>query len=77
MKRTDYYDWRDTLIKRQTASSVKKVEDDTWRADRHVMENFKAGHKTVVEVIERNFDDSSVPMELFFERTLVSGDHVR
>ena len=77
LRRTDYYDWRDTLIKRQTASGVKRVEDDTWRADSHTMENFKAGHKTRVEVIERNFDDSSVPMELFFERTLVSGDHVR
>ncbi len=77
LRRTDYYDWRDTLIKRQTASGVKKIEDDMWRADSHTMENFKDGHKTRVEVIERNFDKSSVPLELFFERTLISGDHVR
>lgn len=75
--RTDYYDWRDTLIKRQTASDVKQIEDDTWRADTQTMENFDVGHKTRIDVIERNFDDSSVPMELFFERTLISGDHVR
>ena len=75
--RTDYYDWRDTLVKRQTASDVKRIEDDTWRADSHTMENFKAGHKTRVDVIERNFDEASVPLELFFERTLISGDHVR
>jgi len=77
LMRTDYYDWRDTLVKRQTASNVKKIEDDTWRADTYLMENFKSGHKTRVDVIERNFDESSVPLELFFERTLTSGDHVR
>ena len=43
--RTDYYDWRDTLVKRQTASDVKNVEDDVWRADSQTMENFKDGHK--------------------------------
>lgn len=75
--RTDYYDWRDTLIKRQTAADVKNVEDDVWRADSQTMENFKDGHKTHVEVVERSFDEDSVPLELFFERTLISGDHVR
>ena len=75
--RTDYFDWRDKLIKRQTASNLKNVEDDVWRADVQTMENFKDGHKTRIEVIEREFDESSVPLELFFERTLVSGDHVR
>jgi len=75
--RTDYIDWRDKLIKRQTASNVKKIEDDTWRADIQTMENFKDEHKTRIEVIERDFDKSSVPLELFFERTLTSGDHVR
>lgn len=75
--RTDYYDWRDELVKRQTASNVKKIEKDTWRADKYLMENFKDGHKTQVEIIERKFDEASVPMELFFERTLTSGDHVR
>lgn len=77
LTRTDYYGWRGTLIKRQTASNIKKVEDDMWRADSHLMENFDKGHKTLVEIIERNFDDASVPMELFFQRTLTSGDHVR
>lgn len=75
--RTDYYNWRDKLIKRLTASSVKKVEDDMWRADGQLMENFEKDHKTRVEVIERNFDVSSVPQELFFGRTLKAGDHVR
>ncbi|MDA7949457.1 MAG: outer membrane lipoprotein-sorting protein [Hyphomicrobiaceae bacterium] len=77
LMRTDYFDWRDTLIKRQTASGVKKIEDDMWRADTQTMENFKDGHKTRVEVIERKFDADSVPLDLFFERTLISGDHVR
>ena len=75
--RTDYFDWRDKLIKRQTASNIKNVEDDVWRADVQTMENFKDGHKTRIEVIERKFDEDSVPLDLFFERTLVSGDHVR
>lgn len=77
LRRTDYYDWRDTLVKRQTSSNIKKVEDDMWRADSHLMENFAKNHKTRIEVIERDFDTASVPMELFFERTLTSGDHVR
>lgn len=77
LMRTDYYDWRDELVKRQTASDVKKIEDDLWRADSRLMENFKTGHKTRVEVTERNFDEASVPLDLFFERTLTSGDHVR
>jgi hypothetical protein len=75
--RTDYYDWRDALIKRQTASDFKKVEGDVWRANTHLMENFAKSHKTRIEVIERDFDAASVPMDLFFERTLTSGDHVR
>lgn len=79
LMRTDYYDWRDTLIKRQTASDVEKIEGDTdaWRANSRLMENFEKNHKTRVEVLERSFDESSVPLELFFERTLTSGDHVR
>lgn len=77
LMRTDYYDWRDTLIKRQTASDVEKIEGDTWRANSRLMENFEKDHETRVEVLERSFDESSVPLELFFERTLTSGEHVR
>lgn len=77
LMRTDYYDWRDTLIKRQTVSNVKKIEDDTWRADSRLMENFEKNHKTRIEVIERSFEESSVPLDLFFQRTLTSGDHIR
>lgn len=77
LMRTDYYDWRGALVKRLTASDVKKIEDDMWRADSRIMENFKAGHKTRIEVVERRFEVDSVPLDLFFERTLTSGDHVR
>jgi len=75
--RTDYYDRRGKLVKRQTASDVKKIEDDMWRATVQVMENFEKKHKTQVEVLERDFDVSSVPVDIFFQRTLISGDHVR
>lgn len=75
--RTDYYDRRGKLSKRLTASNVKKIEDDMWRADTQLMENFKVNHKTLVEVLERDFDEAAVPLDLFFERTLTSGEHVR
>lgn len=77
LMRTDFYDWRDTLIKRRTASDISRIEDDMWRAATHLMENFKANHTTRVRVVERSFEESAVPLELFFERTLTTGDHVR
>ncbi|MGB0684170.1 MAG: outer membrane lipoprotein-sorting protein [Magnetovibrionaceae bacterium] len=75
--RTDFYDRRERLIKRQISSDLKVVKAPMWRAGRNVMENLKTGHKTDTLVKERTFSEDSVPESAFRQQTITSGRLVR
>ncbi len=75
--RTDYFDKRGKLIKRQTAGDLFNVEGQLWRSKSSYMDNFKKNHATRIEVVERDFDKQLVPEKIFRGRYLTSGKHVR
>lgn len=76
--RTDYYDRRGRFLKRQTNEDLVQVDDGkTWRANRSVMDNESTGRQTVIEVLERDFAESAVPEEIFTQRFVTGGRHLR
>lgn len=75
--RIDYYDRRGELFKRQTMTSLANVEGSAWRANTARMENLRENTATVIEVLERKFDEASVPERMFVERYLTSQEHMR
>jgi hypothetical protein len=75
--RTDYYDRRGRLSKRQTFHDLKKVDGDMWRADMILMENHKRRHKTLIKITRRVFSHDYVPPEIFTPAWLLDNRHVQ
>lgn len=75
--RTDYFDRRDKLIKRQTTDKLEKVDQTAWRAAYTRMENFQENHITDINVSARDFSEASVDADIFRERYVTSGRHIR
>lgn len=75
--RTDFFDRRGKLLKRQTASAIKQMNGKLWRADEMLMENFKDKHKTAVTIKKRVINKSKVPASKFRKRFVTSGKHLR
>ncbi|MBI4597817.1 MAG: outer membrane lipoprotein-sorting protein [Candidatus Omnitrophica bacterium] len=75
--RTDYYDKQGKLVKRQSAGNLESVGGDMWRAKTTNMENFSNGHATHVQVETRKLEEAAAPEELFQQRFLTSGQHMR
>ena len=75
--RTDYYDRRKRLFKRQTCHDLKRVEGDMWRANMILMENFKEKHKTLIKITKRVFSPDYVPPEIFTPAWLMEDRHIR
>jgi hypothetical protein len=75
--RTDYFDKRAKLIKRQTADKLVQADKTAWRAGFSRMENFQENHTTEIDVQSRDLSEASVDPEFFRERHVTSGKHVR
>ncbi|MCC7166693.1 MAG: outer membrane lipoprotein-sorting protein [Rhodospirillales bacterium] len=75
--RTDYFDKRAKLIKRQTTAKLAAIDQNTWRAGFSRMENFQENHITEIEIQARDLAEASVDPEIFRERYVTSGKHVR
>lgn len=75
--KTDYYDKQGKLLKRQTSSGLEHVGGNMWRAKTTKMDNLSNGHATLVQVDRRALEDSGVPEEVFQQRFLTSGQHMR
>lgn len=75
--RIDYFDRRGTLIKRQTYDKLVDLGGGTYRATISLVKNLENQHVTAVQVIERSFDKAKVPDEVFQQRYVTSGKHVR
>ncbi len=75
--RIDYHDRRGELFKRQTMSSLVNADGGTWRANTARMENLKDNTATVIEVLERKFEEAAVPERMFVERYLTSQEHMK
>ncbi len=75
--KTDYYDRRERLVKRQVQKKLVHLDGDTWRSDLTVMQNLRKKHITAVKVTERSFDEDKVPLKVFSKRHVTSGQHVQ
>jgi hypothetical protein len=75
--RIDYNDRRGELFKRQTMTNLVNVEGTAWRANTARMDNLRENTATVIDVLERKFDEASVPERMFVERYLTSQEHMR
>ena len=75
--RTDYFDKKEKILKRQTATGLANVAGSMWRATDSFMENLSNGHSTRVRVDKRLLDEGSVPEEYFQQRFLLAGQHMR
>lgn len=74
--RTDYYNRRGRIFKRQTNHDLKRVDGDMWRANMVLMENFKKKHKTLVKVTRRVFSHDYVPPEMFTKEWILGNRHM-
>jgi hypothetical protein len=75
--RTDYFDKRGKLVKRQTTDKIGQVDRTAWRAGFSRMENFDENHVTEIEVTGRDLTEAAVKPEIFRERHVTSGQHLR
>ena len=75
--RTDYFNRRGKLIKRQTTDKWVNVEGKAWRANLSIMEHLKNKHKTVTEVVERSLKEADAPSKNFRKKTITSGKLAR
>lgn len=78
--RIDYFERRTAkLIKRLTVEEAEQIpgKPQMWRPRKTLMDNFKVGHKTRMDVQERDFGEASVPTDLFEHRYILSGRHTR
>ena len=75
--RTDYFNRRGKLIKRQTTDKWVNVEGNAWRANYSLMEHLKNKHKTITEVLERSLKESDSPAKNFRKKTITSGKLAR
>ncbi|MGB0712655.1 MAG: outer membrane lipoprotein-sorting protein, partial [Gammaproteobacteria bacterium] len=73
----EFHDRRGRLIKRQVSEGLENVEGSAWRAGRNVMTHLTNKHQTIVEVIERSFDEAKVPARNFKQQTITSGRVLR
>jgi hypothetical protein len=75
--RIDYFDRRENLIKRQTYDKLVDLGGGTYRAGLSLVKNLENQHVTAVQVVERSFDKDKVPDEVFLQRYVTSGKHIR
>jgi len=75
--RTDFFDRRGRLSKRQTHHDLKKVGGDMWRANMILMEDYKEEHNTLIKISRRVFSQDYVPPEMFTDDWLLENRHIQ
>lgn len=63
--RSDHFDGRGRLVKRQRNHDLQRVDGEMWRANLMLMDNLVTGHRTVLKVDRRVFSEDYVPAEVF------------
>lgn len=77
IRRIDFYDRRGQFIKTQTTWDMVALDGNAWRANTILMDNHKEEHKTLVRITSRDLTDAAVPAEMFEQRWVTSGRHLR
>ncbi|MBI5185846.1 MAG: outer membrane lipoprotein-sorting protein [Nitrospinae bacterium] len=75
--RTDYFNLQGRLFKRQTRHDLKKIDNDMWKPNMILMEDFENGHKTLIKINSRIFSQEYVQREIFTPAWLFENRHVR
>jgi hypothetical protein len=63
--RTDYFDARGAVIRRQRAYDLKVVDGTMWHANLMLMDDYREQHQTLIKVDRRIFSRDYVPAEMF------------
>ncbi len=63
--RTDYFDARGNVFKKQSQHDLKRVDGKMWRANMILMENIKEQHQTLIKIDRRVFSHDYVAEEIF------------
>ncbi len=74
--RSDYFDRKGHLFKRQSQHDLRPVDGDMWRANMILMEDHRARHKTLIKIDKRVFSQDYAPPELFTPKRLLDHMHV-
>lgn len=77
IRRIDFFDRRGRFLKTQYNWNMEQIEGDTWRANTALMDNDKQRHKTLIHVEKRDLAEDAVPANMFEQRWVTSGRHMR
>lgn len=71
--KVDFYDKHGSLLKRLTATDIRQVYDNFYRAYTLIMENVKTRHKTVLMYKNYSINNSEIDEYMFSLRSLERG----
>jgi hypothetical protein len=77
VKKTEFYNKKDELIKTLTNSDFTQKNKNQWRPNRMVMNNNKNKHKTIIMVTDYTFEIENVPEKKFTKRWIISGRYLK
>ncbi len=63
--RSDYFDARGEVVRRQRSYDLKVVDGTMWHANLLLMDDYREQHQTLIKVDRRIFSRDYVPMEMF------------
>lgn len=63
--RTDYFDARGEVARRQRAYDLKLVDDSAWHANLILMDDLREQHQTLIKIDRRVFSRDYVPEKVF------------
>lgn len=63
--RTEHFDGRGALVRRQRAYDLKVVDGTHWHANLMLMEDLREHHQTLIKVDRRVYSRDYVPVEMF------------
>ncbi len=63
--RSDYFDARGEVVRRQRSYDLKVVDGTMWHANLMLMDDYREQHQTLIKVDRRIFSRDYVPAEMF------------
>lgn len=63
--KTEHYDRRGRVYKKQSHHDLKQVDGEMWRASMILMEDIKENHRSLIKIDRRIFSHDYVPEEIF------------
>ena len=72
----EFFDKRNSQIKTQQNGLLKLINDRRFRANKIIMVNHGTGHRTVLEIVEREIDHG-LDTDMFSERYITTGRHLQ